>query len=139
MCVDLAGAVRAERRAVERLARPARSPARLGRRAQQLLDLDDEVVARAQPDAVTETATTEPDFGVTVMLGCARSPQVCDAGIDAEDERSAEHEDAERQYAALLVRALLQTEGRDGAEEHGEAEAECAEARERMDSAPSAR
>jgi hypothetical protein len=24
----------------------------------------------------TDTATRDPDFGVTVMLGCARSPQV---------------------------------------------------------------
>ena len=50
--LDLARAVRPERRSVERL---ARLPGRLAlavRSAEQLLDLHDDVVARAEPDSV---------------------------------------------------------------------------------------
>ena len=67
-------------RSVERLARaPGRMAALVGP-AEQLLDLHDNVVGRARSPMPWTDADHEhdPDFGVTVTLGCARSPQVSD-------------------------------------------------------------
>jgi hypothetical protein len=85
------------------------------------------------PIPLTETATSDPDFGVTVMLGWVLSPPRRDTCVDAEDERRAEHDDAEGEHAALRARSLGQSVGRDCPQEDGGCRRpEGAEARERM-------
>ena len=92
---DLARAVRPERRSVERLARlPGRLALTVGS-AEELLDLHDDVVARAEPDPV------DGDRDERSRLRRHRNARLrpvaprLDSGVDAEDERCAQHEDPE--------------------------------------------
>ena len=114
---DVAGTVGTERRAVQRLTRlPRQLPVLVGR-AQQLLDLDDEVIARAQPCAADRDAD---DRAALRRQRDARlwpvAPRL-DARVDRADEPGPEHDQAEIEGVPLLAGVLAQPERRNGAEE----------------------
>ena len=118
--LNLARSVRAERRSVERLARlPGRMAALVGA-AEQLLDLDDDVVARAQPDPVDGHRHERPRLRRHGDAGLRPVAPGLDSRVNAEDERGAEHDDPQGENGALLARSLSQTVRRDRTQEDRE-------------------
>src|SRR6266542_2424237 len=131
--LDLSGVVRPERGAVERLPRPPRKAAPPIGHSQQLLHLDDQVVARAQADSPDRDGDDGSAFR---RDGDARLRSVAprlDPRVDREHEASTEHDEAHVENASLLGRVLPQAERGNRAEKHCQGgAAERGETRDRM-------
>jgi hypothetical protein len=87
---------------------------------EQLLDLDHNVVGRAEPAAVHRDRHLRGRLRPQRDARLSPVAPALDAGVDAEDKRGAEEEQADGDDRALRGGALRHTEGGEGAEQDGQ-------------------